>query len=291
MGNCQGKNSAANVQATSRVAKKSLDVNKPIPTPVKTVESKSGPVSPTVPTTPEDEKKQIDAPVAASSTDTGSNSTNADAAKKDTEIETEPEDQEVEAEAKPEPKTEPDSEKAASIVGANSVDKSEAGTAVREVTMSGSDVKSTVSDVPCFRSESGAADTETAPAAVTTTEQESSFETTPTGFTDLTESEEVAVEEKTNKGFMDKVENLRDTCCGAPSDLTAPENNTSEIETNPSMTQSISSSDPNYKQKRKLSKKLREIEAIEAKDKELLTKEQLEKLATKESVLQSIAEL
>jgi len=53
----------------------------------------------------------------------------------------------------------------------------------------------------------------------------------------------------------------------------------------------ISSNDPNYKQKRKLTKKLREIEAIEAKDHESLSPDQQEKLATKEEVLRSLAAL
>jgi hypothetical protein len=53
----------------------------------------------------------------------------------------------------------------------------------------------------------------------------------------------------------------------------------------------VSSNDPNYKQKRKLTKKLREIEAIEAKDPEEITPDQQEKLAKKEEVLQSLAAL
>jgi hypothetical protein len=52
---------------------------------------------------------------------------------------------------------------------------------------------------------------------------------------------------------------------------------------------STTSSVVSYKQQRKLNKKLREIEAIEAKDPESLTPEQTEKLATKEEVLQSLA--
>ena len=50
-------------------------------------------------------------------------------------------------------------------------------------------------------------------------------------------------------------------------------------------------SDSNYKEKRKLNKKLREIEAIEGKDQDELTEDQMDKLATKKSVLQSLAEL
>lgn len=53
----------------------------------------------------------------------------------------------------------------------------------------------------------------------------------------------------------------------------------------------ISSNDPNYKQKRKLTKKLREIEVIEAKDPAEITPDQQEKLAKKNEVLQSLAAL
>lgn len=49
--------------------------------------------------------------------------------------------------------------------------------------------------------------------------------------------------------------------------------------------------DPNYKQKRKLNKKLREIEVLESKDPDSLTPEQREKLESKASVLQSLKEL
>lgn len=49
--------------------------------------------------------------------------------------------------------------------------------------------------------------------------------------------------------------------------------------------------DPNYKVKRKLNKKLREIEALEKKDPDTLTPEQKEKLESKESVLQSLQDL
>ena len=52
--------------------------------------------------------------------------------------------------------------------------------------------------------------------------------------------------------------------------------------------QSLDPSSPNYKKKRKLTKKLREIEALEAKDQETLTDEQKEKLTTKETVLESL---
>jgi hypothetical protein len=52
-----------------------------------------------------------------------------------------------------------------------------------------------------------------------------------------------------------------------------------------------SSDDPNYKQKRKLNKKLREIEVLESKDPDSLTPEQREKLESKASVLQSLKEL
>jgi hypothetical protein len=52
-----------------------------------------------------------------------------------------------------------------------------------------------------------------------------------------------------------------------------------------------SSNDPNYKQKRKLTKKLREIEAIEAKDPAEITPDQQDKLAKKNEVLQNLAAL
>jgi hypothetical protein len=54
---------------------------------------------------------------------------------------------------------------------------------------------------------------------------------------------------------------------------------------------SVASDDPNYKQKRKLNKKLREIEALESKDPDNLTPEQREKVESKASILQSLKEL
>lgn len=46
---------------------------------------------------------------------------------------------------------------------------------------------------------------------------------------------------------------------------------------------------PNFKQKRKLKKKLREIEAIEQKDPATLSEDQKQKLATKDEIVQSLA--
>ena len=53
----------------------------------------------------------------------------------------------------------------------------------------------------------------------------------------------------------------------------------------------LDASDPNYKKKRKLLKKLREIEAIESKDQDSLTPDQKQKLGTKDNVLQSLTDL
>mmetsp|Transcript_9900 Transcript_9900/g.18615 ORF Transcript_9900/g.18615 Transcript_9900/m.18615 type:complete len:335 (-) Transcript_9900:182-1186(-) len=54
---------------------------------------------------------------------------------------------------------------------------------------------------------------------------------------------------------------------------------------------SVGTNDPNYKQKRKLNKKLREIAVLEAKDFDSLTVEEREKMESKASVMQSLKEL
>lgn len=284
MGNCQGKKASTEaVTPTSR----SLDINKPVPTPVKHVESTPAkPVSPTVPTTPEDEKNRADSPVAASSTDTGgsksaTSQTNV-AKEKETEAETDPE---------PEPVVEEDAgidatnPKTAVTEEQSTINKSESDVINPAFTASRSAIsnaKSTVSDVPCYKSES---------------EEQTATPDLAVSADDARTVDEVEVaEEKTDKSFMDKVENLRDTCCGGGAEASAETNNVTDdipkeeipVTSNHSRANSVSSSDPNYKKVRKLNKKLREIEAIEAKDKDLLTKEQLEKLSTKDSVLQSL---
>ena len=92
------------------------------------------------------------------------------------------------------------------------------------------------------------------------------------------------------KTMMEKVEDAVDSCCGSPiTDVSTGESpEESKVITAAEAAQSLDPSSPNYKKKRKLTKKLREIEALEAKDQETLTDEQKEKLTTKETVLESL---
>jgi len=81
-----------------------------------------------------------------------------------------------------------------------------------------------------------------------------------------------------------------DSCCGLPEDrsssLVVEEK---EVVTAASLSETLDPKSPNYKKKRKLIKKVREIEALEAKDPESLTPEQLQKMASKDSVLESLS--
>jgi len=260
MGNCQGKK-ATNVATP---AERSLDVNTPI-----VVEPE------TQPTTPE---KIVEAASIAKSFSKDDTATVTQVASHD-----------------------------ASVITTGGETAISIAASTGEMTRS-STAKSVVNTAP-------STDTANVTADVTPTDQpemyvNSILQTMPTEVTEVGKK----------KSFLDKVDGFYDTLCGAEvggavesNPYVAVDNSSSESQTastvasvtpveNAEASSSagfsraastassvVSSNDPNYKQKRKLNKKLREIEALEVKDSESLTIDQKEKLETKDEVLQSLA--
>jgi len=264
MGNCQGKK-ATNVATP---AERSLDVNTPI-----VVEPE------TQPTTPE---KIVEAASIAKSFSKDDTATVTQVASHD-----------------------------ASVITTGGETAISIAASTGEMTRS-STAKSVVNTAPSTDTANVTADVT---ADVTPTDQpemyvNSILQTMPTEVTEVGKK----------KSFLDKVDGFYDTLCGAEvggavesNPYVAVDNSSSESQTastvasvtpveNAEASSSagfsraastassvVSSNDPNYKQKRKLNKKLREIEALEVKDSESLTIDQKEKLETKDEVLQSLA--
>lgn len=276
MGNCQGKKASTDAVNT-RSIEVSLDVNKPIPSPVK-VENTQANAPITAPTTPEDDKNQ--------SADAAADPAESIVSKKDTEM------QEL--------------EKIASADEQSAISRSNSEAVISEISQKSSDVQSTVSNVPLYdepeRIKAATSNEDEEPAIVSASNEEDSrtlgtieslgrTRTDVTGASGVTGPKKLQVEKAVmKKTMMEKVEDAVDSCCGSPiTDVSTGESpEESKVITAAEAAQSLDPSSPNYKKKRKLTKKLREIEALEAKDQETLTDEQKEKLTTKETVLESL---
>jgi hypothetical protein len=300
MGNCQGKKAS-----TDAVNTRSLDINKPIPSPVKEERTPSPvPVPVTSPSTPEEDKKQ---------TDETSEPAESVVSEKVKEPEVQPEVAQDDSEVVPlESKTS----------DAISASTSAADIVTSNISEAKSDEKSTVSDVPVFDTKSDVGEpvikesdssNNHIPAANSIKEENGTRDlgsagsvgrslTEPTGVAEPTETkEEVEAEEvkpaqnTRDLTFMEKMEDTIDSCCGLPPNEREPVGGQEEVQEKeeiPTITSasiSLDPSEPNYKSKRKLVKKLRQIEALESKDRSSLTQEQIEKIATKPSVLESLA--
>ncbi len=303
MGNCQGSKASANA-VNPRAIEAPLDVNKPIPSPAKA-----------------DGRSPVNAPVTAPATPSDDPPTD-----KISQEEPSEEPSEEPLVVKPSQSASVVAFEAVSTAADEPSEVlSKSASAVSEAPSKATDdisqKSSAVSNVPFFgdsqsKEEVNIIEVESSVKGEEPITAVSSDENPPSGLASIgslgrTRTDATGTSEATgpthkvaerNQGFEqvpvkrdltlgEKMEDMIDSCCGLP-----PEDRSSslvveekEVVTAASLSETLDPKSPNYKKKRKLIKKVREIEALEAKDPESLTPEQLQKMASKDSVLESLS--